>query len=285
MLISTLPSARQQGDAGDRALAFAGGEEARAFLHLRGSAGGGLGLGVVAGQGRLRGGLSPLPRPRGGPSPRRSAWPRARPRSAPGRHPESRPSSRPSAPRRRAPPRQRLLRHGLLRLLGRNLSLGLLGGRFLGYGLLSGSLLRGLDPVSSEASESAADSSAASAAGASDVSSAGDAAVGSSPAACEDRSPLPRQDPRLPRPNPRPSPFSTESGSCEVSLFCSSVIYLSVSIGFGMLRRVRVVRAGVDLQLGQLLAGEPVARQHALDGLADDLLRSPLEHLRQACAT
>src|SRR5262249_26239813 len=38
-------------------------------------------------------------------------------------------------------------------------------------------------------------------------------------------------------------------------------------------------RAGVDLQLAQLRATEAVARQHALHGLADDLLRPPLELL------
>src|SRR5215203_4000191 len=44
---------------------------------------------------------------------------------------------------------------------------------------------------------------------------------------------------------------------------------------------MRVVRPGVHLQLGQLLAGEAVARQHPLDGLADDFLRLALEHLSQ----
>jgi len=42
---------------------------------------------------------------------------------------------------------------------------------------------------------------------------------------------------------------------------------------------VRVVGPGVHLQLGQLLAGEAVARQHPLDGLANDLFGPALEHL------
>ena len=39
-----------------------------------------------------------------------------------------------------------------------------------------------------------------------------------------------------------------------------------------LLRGVRVVRPGVDLQLAQLRAAQPGARQHALHGEADDLL-------------
>ena len=50
---------------------------------------------------------------------------------------------------------------------------------------------------------------------------------------------------------------------------------------FGRLRGVRVLGAGVDLELGQLRGGEPVLRQHALDRLADDLGRSTVELLAQ----
>ena len=52
-----------------------------------------------------------------------------------------------------------------------------------------------------------------------------------------------------------------------------------------LLRRVRMVRAGVDLELGELLAGEAVAGQHPLDREADDLLGPALEHAPRACAT
>ena len=38
---------------------------------------------------------------------------------------------------------------------------------------------------------------------------------------------------------------------------------------------------GVDLQLGDLLAGQAVAGQHALDGDADDLFGAAVEHLLQ----
>src|SRR5579884_1492940 len=47
------------------------------------------------------------------------------------------------------------------------------------------------------------------------------------------------------------------------------------------LRRVRMLGAGVDLQLRQLRASEPVARQHPLHGLAQDLRRLPVELLAQ----
>ena len=49
--------------------------------------------------------------------------------------------------------------------------------------------------------------------------------------------------------------------------------------GLRLLRGVRMLGAGVDLELGELLAGEAVAGQHALDGEADDLLGAALEHL------
>src|SRR5690349_5807402 len=49
----------------------------------------------------------------------------------------------------------------------------------------------------------------------------------------------------------------------------------------GLLGLVRVLRAGVDLQLRQLLAAEPVARQHALDRLAEHLRGPALELLAQ----
>ena len=42
-----------------------------------------------------------------------------------------------------------------------------------------------------------------------------------------------------------------------------------------------VVGPGVDLELGQLLAGQAVARQHPLHGLADDLLGPALEHVAE----
>src|SRR3712207_6756367 len=42
-----------------------------------------------------------------------------------------------------------------------------------------------------------------------------------------------------------------------------------------------MLRAGVHLQLGQLLAGEPVAGEHALHGQADDLFGTAVEHLLQ----
>ena len=80
----------------------------------------------------------------------------------------------------------------------------------------------------------------------------------------------PRQDPRPRR--PRPSVVSSR-----VFVVCHQF----VSIGFGCCACVRVVRAGVDLELGQLLAGEPVARQHPLDGLADHFLGAAVEHLGQ----
>src|SRR3954462_2349218 len=47
-----------------------------------------------------------------------------------------------------------------------------------------------------------------------------------------------------------------------------------------LLRRLRLVRmlgTGVDLELGELRRGELVLRQHALDGLADDLGRTAVE--------
>src|SRR5690348_12359209 len=44
-------------------------------------------------------------------------------------------------------------------------------------------------------------------------------------------------------------------------------------VGHRLLRLVRVVRAGVDLQLGQRLAAERVVRQHAADRPLDGLLR------------
>ena len=44
---------------------------------------------------------------------------------------------------------------------------------------------------------------------------------------------------------------------------------------------MRVVGAGVDLQLAELLHAERGPRQHALDGAADDLLRPALEELTE----
>src|SRR4051812_26480933 len=42
---------------------------------------------------------------------------------------------------------------------------------------------------------------------------------------------------------------------------------------------MRMVRAGVDLELAELLAAEPVPRKHPLDGSPDDLLGTTLEEL------
>ncbi len=44
---------------------------------------------------------------------------------------------------------------------------------------------------------------------------------------------------------------------------------------------VRVLRAGVDLQLAQLLRAQRRVRQHALDRAADDLLGTPLQQLAE----
>src|SRR5919202_364515 len=49
--------------------------------------------------------------------------------------------------------------------------------------------------------------------------------------------------------------------------------------GLRLLRGVGVLRARVHLQLGELLPGEAVLGQHALDREADDLLGTPLEHV------
>src|SRR5207247_8390201 len=52
----------------------------------------------------------------------------------------------------------------------------------------------------------------------------------------------------------------------------------------GCLRAMRMLGAGVDLQLRDLLPGEPVLREHALDGTPQDLLRAPVELLAQRAA-
>src|SRR5690625_715968 len=52
--------------------------------------------------------------------------------------------------------------------------------------------------------------------------------------------------------------------------------------GLRLLRGVRVVRAGVDLELLQLLAAEGVLREHAADRLLDGALGEALEQLRVA---
>ena len=44
---------------------------------------------------------------------------------------------------------------------------------------------------------------------------------------------------------------------------------------------MRMVRAGVDLELAELLRAEAVPRQHALDGAADDLFGPPLEQVAE----
>src|SRR5436190_7626399 len=47
---------------------------------------------------------------------------------------------------------------------------------------------------------------------------------------------------------------------------------------------MRVLRAGVDLELRDLLPGEPVLREHALHGAAQDFLWAPVELLAQRSA-
>jgi hypothetical protein len=44
---------------------------------------------------------------------------------------------------------------------------------------------------------------------------------------------------------------------------------------------MRVVGAGVDLQLAELLDAEPVPRKHALDGTPDDLLGTAIEEVTE----
>src|SRR5579871_4732356 len=48
----------------------------------------------------------------------------------------------------------------------------------------------------------------------------------------------------------------------------------------GILRRVRMVRAGIDPQIAKLAAAERPVRQHALDSLFDDALGKPALHDR-----
>src|SRR4051812_14981577 len=45
---------------------------------------------------------------------------------------------------------------------------------------------------------------------------------------------------------------------------------------------MRMVGAGVDLQLAKLLNAQAIARQHALDGAADDLFGPPLEEVPES---
>src|ERR1019366_2932911 len=47
------------------------------------------------------------------------------------------------------------------------------------------------------------------------------------------------------------------------------------------LRLMRMIRAGVDLQLAELLGAEAVVRQHAFDRPADDFLRAALEEVAE----
>src|SRR4051812_22220590 len=47
---------------------------------------------------------------------------------------------------------------------------------------------------------------------------------------------------------------------------------------------MRMVSAGIDLQLAELLGPEAGLRQHALDRAPDDLLRAPLDELAEALA-
>src|SRR4029077_9267964 len=79
----------------------------------------------------------------------------------------------------------------------------------------------------------------------------------------------------------RPRPAAARAESPLRSLLCSLRLSFLDFPRVGLLGGVGVVGAGVDLELGQLLAGEAVARQHPLHRLADDLLRPALEHLAQ----
>src|SRR4051794_27560541 len=65
-------------------------------------------------------------------------------------------------------------------------------------------------------------------------------------------------------------------------LLSSAIEFLLPGLQFERLRLLRgvgVVGTGVHLELGQLLASQAVAGKHALDREADDLLRTPLEHV------
>src|SRR5437762_4407255 len=62
---------------------------------------------------------------------------------------------------------------------------------------------------------------------------------------------------------------------------CRGTGRASTSEGLWLLRAVWMLGAGVDLQLRQLLAAEPVARQHPAHRLAEHLRRQPVELLAQ----
>ena len=90
---------------------------------------------------------------------------------------------------------------------------------------------------------------------------------------------------RAPRGSSEPWPRAGLSSAPSGSLLVVAALVVghqaSTSICLRLLGLVRVLRAGVDLQLPQLLAREAVAGQHALDRLADHLLGPALEHLAE----
>ena len=130
---------------------------------------------------------------------------------------------------------------------------------------------------------------AASAAGAASAARGGLGGRRSSARAPRRRGLLGRAAPRPASPRPRVSWASVVSSAgsppAPAGLVgrLSSAIWLlpqvSISSGLRLLRGVRVLGARVDLELGELLAGEAVAGQHALHGEADDLLGPALEHV------
>src|SRR5689334_24209045 len=70
-----------------------------------------------------------------------------------------------------------------------------------------------------------------------------------------------------------------------VPLYCAcSAIAILQRKRLRSLRLVRMLGARVDLQLEELRATETGAREHAPDGLADDLCRAPLELLAKRAA-
>src|SRR5262249_36340020 len=71
----------------------------------------------------------------------------------------------------------------------------------------------------------------------------------------------------------RPRSCASQWRRCEFQpLLCSTVLE-----GFGLLRRVGMIRTTVHLELREELAAEDVLRQHALHGLGDRHLGAALE--------
>ena len=87
---------------------------------------------------------------------------------------------------------------------------------------------------------------------------------------CLGRAPRPRAAPQPAAPRPAAPPGRRAARVPRSSLYLQ---------GLRLLGRVGMVGPGVDLQLAQLLPGEAVAREHALDRQPDDLLGLPLEHV------